>query len=226
MGSSDDELIGAMRRHERTAFEEFFARFAPMLEALARLRRVSAGERESIVTEFLDDAAMRLVIHTTPVPRALAAYLAVSFKRWHLNRLRDDRRRDELVTAHAAESAAQGERAVLGASSEAALRGARGPGHESAATSPVLAHLVLVLENGLAERDRQLLGWLSQHVPQREIAGWLGVTHGALRVRVSRLRRCLRQAAARHAETLDGDAREELERLLRFRLEIPTGEEP
>jgi RNA polymerase sigma factor (sigma-70 family) len=211
----DADLVLAMRRHESDAFHEFFARHAPMLELLAGTRRVPRAEREALVTEFLDDVAMRLVSHTTPVPRSLAAYLVVSFRRWHLNRVRDARRREELGAEHALETGAGQERAILGATSADAIRASQGPDHEDETHAAPIERLALAIENRLGASERQLLEWLGQRVPQRIIAEWLGVTHGAIRVRVTRLRRRLRAVASEYVAGLSEPERETVERFLR-----------
>ena len=74
-------LVAALRRNEPGAFREFFERFAPLITAMARLHRIAATDVDERVTEFLDDAAMRLWLPTTAVPRSIAAYLAAAFRR-------------------------------------------------------------------------------------------------------------------------------------------------
>ena len=221
---SDAELVAAMRRNEAGAFREFFARFAPLVTAMARARRMPADVLAERVGEFLDDAAMRLSRLVSPPPTALAAYLAASFRRRDYNHVRDLRCRERLRDAYAVDAGAGSERAILSATSEDAVRTSHGPGWEGAALAPAIERLALVLEEGITDDERQLLAWLGARVPQREIALWLGVTHGAIRVRITRLRARLRDAAMRHAFRLEGTERAELARFFRrAEIEIPVG---
>src|SRR5687768_13670604 len=91
---TDAALVAAMRREERAAIAQFYARFAPLLHRCARLWGVPAGERETAVDDVLADVALALMRHTTPVPRALDAYLATAL-RHHLGagRTADERHR-------------------------------------------------------------------------------------------------------------------------------------
>ena len=212
---SDADLVASMRRNEDGAFHEFFARFAPLVTALARARRASGAEVTERVTDFLDDAALRLCRVTTPVPRTLAGWLATAFRRRDMNSMRDLRCRERLRDEYSSDAGGRSERVILTASSEDAVRVSHGPGWEGAALSPVIEQLALALEQGLSLEERQLLAWLGARVPQREIAAWLGATHGATRVRIARLRARLRDAALRYAYRLDGPDRIELTRFFR-----------
>ncbi len=212
---SDAVLVAALRRNQPGAFREFFERFAPLITAMARLHRIPASGIDERVTEFLDDAAMRLCMPATPVPRSLAAYLAAAFRRRSFNRKRDLQRRALLRDACATDTGVLTERVVPGAVSENALRTSYGPDLDPPILSPVLERLALELERGLSSDERRVLAWLGQRVPQRQIAEWLGITHGAVRVRIARLRARLRDAASRHIERLDGDERAELARFFR-----------
>ena len=220
---SEAELVAAMRRNDAEAFREFFRRFAPLVTALARARRVPAAGLSERVDEFLNDAALRLARITSPPPGSLAAYLAISLRRRDYNHLRDLRCRERLRDAYSVDGAGGSERAILGATSEHAVRTSHGPGWEHGALSPAIERLALALEQGLTDDERQLLAWLGARVPQREIAVWLGVTHGAMRVRVTRLRARLRDAALRHAFRLEGWERAEIARFFRrAEIEIPA----
>ena len=219
---SDAGLVAAMRQNETGALREFFARFAPLITALACRRPLSSADATERVTDFLDDAALRLCRATTPVPRALAGYLAASFQRRDRNSVRDLRCRERLRDQYAVDVGGRFERVIASASSEDAVRRSHGPGWEGSALSPAIERLALALEQELSDEERQLLAWLGARVPQREIAAWIGTTHGATRVRISRLRARLRDAALRHAYRLDGPDRAEITRFFRrVDVEIP-----
>jgi RNA polymerase sigma factor (sigma-70 family) len=211
----DVELVAAMRRNETGAFREFFARFSPLIRAVARSRRSSAIDLTEQVTEFLDDAAMGLAGVTRPVPRALAAYLVASFRNHTRDAERNRRCRERIDDECAEEAGGVSERVVRSASSEDSVRRTQGPLVQKPTLTPAIERLALELESGLTGDDRQLLAWLGARVPQREIAVWLGATHGAVRVRVTRLRTRLRDTAFRHFHRIDGADRQELIRFFR-----------
>jgi len=221
---TDAALVAAMRREERAALAEFYARFAPLLRRCARLWGVPAAERETAVDDVLADVALALMRHTRPVPRSLAAYLATSF-RHHLgtDHRRDERRRSRLSelcgpgdadggSAGAPSDADAGAARAL--CSDHARRSARGPDASPAAPSAVLAALARHLESRLADDDRLLLAWLAHHVPLRTAAAWLGVTYESVSKRAQRLRARMRAASLMYVDALPAAERREVERVL------------
>jgi hypothetical protein len=74
--------------------------------------------------------------------------------------------------------------------------------------------MAAAIAESLTADERQVLAWLAEHVPQREIAAWCGVTYGAMRVRVTRLREKARAVARRWIATCPPDERASLTRLL------------
>jgi RNA polymerase sigma factor (sigma-70 family) len=210
-----DMLVQAMRQGDERAYREFFLRFTPLLTFLARIYRVAGAERRTIVDEFLDDMALRFGRHTTPVPEAFSSYLVVAFRHRLRNMARDRDHRARLYRAVATDVAGTGESAILSASSAHSVREMCGPAWEEEHLAAGLERLALSLENELGRDERRIITWLGRRVPQREIAAWLGVSHGALRVRVSRLRARLRLAALAHVESLIDDERAQIERYLR-----------
>jgi len=72
-----------------------------------------------------------------------------------------------------------------------------------------------VLDAALTAEERQMLIWVSNAVPMREIAQWLGIGYSAAKVRLSRLRSRLRERALRHVNECAGAEREELVGFLR-----------
>jgi DNA-directed RNA polymerase specialized sigma24 family protein len=103
-------------------------------------------------------------------------------------------------------------RAVL---SESTMRASESEDREDPRAPAALEHLVDLLDQELTDDERQLLSWLGSWVPQSEIAEWLGISHGAARNRVMRLRERLKRAAIRCAAELSIAERRELERYLR-----------
>ena len=72
-----------------------------------------------------------------------------------------------------------------------------------------------MVEEGLSDEEELILSWVSRWVSQRQIAGWLGISHGAVRNRVMRLRACLKEVALQHAASFIGREREELAEFFR-----------
>lgn len=205
----EQELVMGMRRDEPEAFMEFFRAFRPLLLSEAHRLRVQEGLCDEMVDECLGDVAMRLRRHTTPVPRSLAPYLVKALR---LHRLMV-RRRDIRWADPSRSSDAHGFDAsdtLAGSVSEAAVRDSRGPDLECLPGSSALERLATMVEEGLSAEEETLLAWVSHWVPQSTIAEWLGISHGAARNRVMRLRARLKEAALQHVLTFSPRERTEL----------------
>ena len=72
-----------------------------------------------------------------------------------------------------------------------------------------------MIEEGLTEEEEAILSWVSRWVPQSQIAEWLGITHGAARNRVMRLRARLKETALQHVASFSGRERIELNEFFR-----------
>jgi DNA-binding CsgD family transcriptional regulator len=79
----------------------------------------------------------------------------------------------------------------------------------------VVAAAAAALAARLTDAERQLLVWVAEEVPRRQIAEWLGENYEAVRKRVQRLARRLQGEARRHAAALPAAERHEFERFLR-----------
>jgi FixJ family two-component response regulator len=99
--------------------------------------------------------------------------------------------------------------------SEDARRASAGPDGEQLEISDSLRRFAHDLSSGLSDDERAILNWVSEGVPRRTIATWLGVRHEACAKRIWRLCRRLRAEAARHTKNYDGRARLDVERFLR-----------
>jgi RNA polymerase sigma factor (sigma-70 family) len=205
----EQELVAGMRRDEPEAFMEFFRTYRPLLVAEARRLRVQPALCREMADECLDDVAMRLRRYTTPVPRALAPYLVRALRLHRLELLRGDRRRLDGERDGAA-SGDDPSGAAVGSVSEAALRDSAGPGHERTPASAALERLASMVEEGLSAEEEVILSWVSRWVPQSDIAEWLGISHGAARNRVMRLRARLKETALQHVASFTGRERMEL----------------
>jgi len=205
----EQDLVAGMRRDEPDAFKEFFGCYRPLLMAEARRLRVQPALCQEMVDECLDDVAMRLRRYTTPIPRSLAPYLVRALRLHRFALRRGERRRFD--SERDGETSDDDPTAPLVSSlSQAALRASAGPDGERTPASTALERLASMIEEGLSEEEESILSWVSRWVPQSDIADWLGITHGAARNRVMRLRARLKDVALQHAATFTGRERIEL----------------
>ena len=211
----DDELMARLRRGEAAACHEFFARFAPMLLELAARQGVPREWCWEPVTDLLDDVAERIRAHRLPAVASLAAYLASALRRRLSNARRDRRRRERLAREVAVEAGAPGESAVLSTCSAHSLRASRPPDDgDPDGLHPIVRGFHDHVRATLSEDEWRILGWIGERVPQREIAEWMGTTHGAMRVRVARLRARAAAAGRRYLDALAPPERALLDRFL------------
>jgi DNA-directed RNA polymerase specialized sigma24 family protein len=205
----EQELVAGMRRDEPGAYKEFFRCFRPLLVAEARRLRVQPALCREVVDECLDDVAMRLRRYTTPIPRALAPYL-VRALRIHRFALRRGERRRVDGEGDGETSDDDPTAPLVSSLSQAAVRDSAGPDGERTPASTALERLASMVEEGLSVEEELILSWVSRWVPQSDIAAWLGITHGAARNRIMRLRARLKEVALQHAATFTGRERVEL----------------
>ena len=215
----DRALVVAIRCGSSAAVHEFVMRFRPMLVLAARRLGLTAGEREEIADEVLHDTAMRFTDVAAPIPAGVRGYLLRSLRNRAANarRARDRRSR---ATAAATDSARDAEpyfeHAVVGCASEHSVRASHGPAWDGPdAIAPGLARLATLLTATLSVEERTLVEWLGHHIPQQEIAAWLGIGYDAASKRIRRLRTRLQAAAVRHAEHLSAGERDEVMTFLR-----------
>ena len=209
---SDVALVVAMRNGEEAAFREFILRFEVQLEQHARRLGLSADERRVLVADTIDDAAIYLIAPGRAAPRSLRGYLVTALRNRHRNDNRTSARsrvREERVPP----AGADGTDGTLG-SSEEALRTSGGPGWSPPHLSPAVAALAAALTRGLDDDELLLLGWVSHHIPYREIATWLDVGYATVGKRVERLRARLRARAVEHLAGVPPTERVQLDALL------------
>jgi len=210
--AADRALVARLRVRDEAAYREFFLQHRGLLLELARRDGVRTDRREEIVGDFMAAIAMKLARPRSAVPESLAAYVATSFRHHLIDRARAASVRGD-VLREALSERDSGEQVVASLSSESALHESS-PGERGLALSPVLRALLRHIENETSEDERRLLRWLAEHVPQRQIAEWIGITHGAARLRVMRLRARLRESVLDHAGRLPPSERDEVMRLL------------
>lgn len=195
--------------------------FRPLLLEEARRLRVQPALRREIVDECLDDIAMRLLDYTTPIPRSLAPYLVKAFRYYRLKRLQAESRR------YAREQHGAGPEtlglAALGTVSEASVRDSAGPLADHALPSQGVERLGTMVEEGLTPEEEMIMSWVSQNVSQSDTADWLGVTPGAVRTRVWRLRLRLKETSLQYAAAFTGRERRELDEFFRRMYAVARG---
>lgn len=203
----DAAVLAGMRRGWEAAYAEFCDRFLALLVEIARKNEVQPAERVRLATEFLDEAAFRLGTTVTTIPNTMASYLAAGF--YHHLALaarregRKQRRHDALLEPFGSTS----ELAVAELCSEYTIQSTHGADD---AEAPEANDLVQTLRRGLVARlyararpeDQRLLGYLREGMPPREIAPMLGITYGALRVRIMRLRARMRSLTTEYLNEL------------------------
>ena len=215
---SDAELVAGLRRDEPRAFAEYVRRFHRLLAYFPWRAGFDADASRDLALEVLEDAMLDLIAPDAVVPRSLHGWLVTRLRRRLANDVRADRRRRVREAGATYDAGAAEASAAL--CSEATLRLCRGADAgdpEDAgddAPAGVAQRLGAALAAGLDAEERQLLAWLAESVPQREIADALGTTHAALRKRVERLRVRLRVEATRALEAMSPADRRVAQRLL------------
>jgi len=225
--TTDAELVAAMRRGSYEALREFYVRFEPLAARYASRAGVMSDSWEEDAYEVLSDVVLSLV-QTHPASRGrdssraratvhdIRAYIQRAFRNHFLDATRAAARRERRDTHAASSAETTGERMALASCSESSVRASGGMGSgESTGPSPAILRLAAVLDAELSTDERQMLTWVSNAVPMREIAKWLGIGYSAAKVRLSRTRSRLRERALRHVNECTGAEREELIELFR-----------
>lgn len=208
----DDALVVAMRSGDEAALREFLLRFHALLVHHAEKLRVEPAEREDLVVDVLEDAALRLTAPVAPLPRSLAKYLVKSLRNRWFTSCRASVRGDRIARDHAEYPLSSGDATLALLVSEGSLRAASGPWGEEPTTRDALARLSDALVAVLTAEELQLMVWTSNFIPYREIGSWLNVGYAAVGKRIERLRTRLRTYAAAYASTLSDAEREQLAR--------------
>lgn len=203
-------LIG-IRRGERKALCEFMRRFQPLLLDQARRLGTEPQERDNVITAFLDDIALKLA--HMQAPRSLSTFIIKSFRNHVADAWRADDTRLQRDTGEC--DLIGGERVVSATCSAFAIRATLGPDAGGSSTTVPAATLMNAIMRGCTREERSLLVWSSQRVPMRDIAEWLGISYGAARQRIARLRARLAHESIQHLVNLDPADRAVITRLLR-----------
>lgn len=202
----DEALIAAMRDGMPEAWSEFDFRFRGLLETYAAQLRVPYWDRGVLVNDVLDDEAMRLVSNTALRTARVAGYLIRALRSQFLKAKRSARRREARYDRAA--HAENGERVLVSLCSVSALRASEGPGEIVEESRFVILRAIAdCLTRGISAEERQLLEWVGEGIPRRDIAAWLGVSYDAVKKRVSRVCRRVQQQVPDLVARLDPDER-------------------
>lgn len=195
---TDAELLEGLRGRDERALRELYERLAPQLRREARRLQVQPALREEAVCDVLRAVYDALVRPGAASPKSLTAYAVRALQRRALLLERIARAAHApLETAH---------RVAAGESGDE-----HAPEDAASGDDRPLQRLAMALASSLTADERQLLSWLAEHVPQREIARWRGVEFGAMRGRILRLREKARRIAWRWVESRPPGERATLE---------------
>ena len=199
---------------------ELFVLYAPLLRDQARRMSVPRDERDHLVDTFLDDVVIHLVEAEIP-PRELTTYIVSALRNRVRTRYRDVARGRQAGENASSEYGQSTERIVAECHSEYGMRSASTLDTEDAtALRSAIKKFADTCASGLSREELTLMVGIGRHIPLRDLAEQLGVSHGAIRVRVCRLRERFIRLASQYVSTLENSERSELERFFR-RAEIP-----
>jgi DNA-directed RNA polymerase specialized sigma24 family protein len=208
-------FVAAIRQGDTAALRALFTFYTPLLRDQARQMGVPAADGEHLVTTVLDDFVLH-VLDADLVPREIARYLVGAVRNASRKRQRGlDRLRATGERAYTTLDAGD-QKLVAECHSDYGVRTTRGPDLESAGClHAAIAKLAEWSALALREDELALMIGVSRHIPLRELAAQAGVTYGAARVRVHRLRERFRKLVLQHVTSLEADERHEVERFLR-----------
>lgn len=207
------EVVDRLRAGDYWALREFVSRYRGLLMSHAERFGFDVEDARAVATEVLHDVARELIEARRVLPRSMDGYVVRCFRNRVLNAVRDASRRGRPELACSADPGEVSPESDPTGCSEAMLHSAAGPEWEPVSLNPALERLAALLDGGLSKNERHLLSWVSEFVPQSEIAAWLGISYAAARKQLERLRARLAATARAHAESLTGHERLEL---LRF----------
>lgn len=211
---SDAELITHLRAREERAVAEFYERLMPPMLQVARRLRVQVALRREVVADVLRAVCTTLVRPERAVPTSLPAYVARALRR-HVQLL------DRLGRGAPEPLEEAWHIAAAPATMPWDAPATDADGVDGDTTAHVLGRLAVAVAAALTAEERQLLAWLAEHVPQREIARWRGVPYGAMRGRILRLREKARKLAWRWVASRPPDERARLTRRLELAARPP-----
>ena len=211
---TQQRLVAAIRRGEESAIHELFVLYAPLLRDQAKKMSVPVGERDQIVETLLDDIVIHLVEVEIP-PRELTSYIVTSLRNRVRTGHRDSMRAQKNDESAYAEYGDSTEKIVAECHSEYGMRASlpMDDSHRAPIRSAV-KKLADESAKELSPGELALMIGVGRHIPLRDLADQLGLTHGALRVRLSRLRDRFMKLTTQYVATLDPAEKNEIVRFL------------
>jgi RNA polymerase sigma factor (sigma-70 family) len=199
---------------------ELFVLYAPLLRDQARKMSIPSGEHDELVTTLLDDVVLHLIEAQSP-PRELARYLVSSLRNRARNRHRDWIRQKTTDASAYAEYGDARQKIVAECHSEYGLRASQSSDADSEIPlRSAIAKLAAKSASELSQEEIVIIVGIGRHVPLRDLAEQLGMSYGAARVRLSRLRERFTRLALQYVATLENVEKREIERFFR-RADIP-----
>jgi len=213
-------FVSALRSADRTALQRAYTWYLPLLADQARKLGVGLDECDALAATVLADVLLHLLDADVP-PHDFVGYLVGALRNRARNAHRDRRRLFANQEAAYRRHSDGRERIVAECHSEYGLRTSSGEvtsaeGVEGATPlRSVVARLAERSAQALTDLEAGLLIGQGHYIPLRELAEQAGMSHGAARVRVHRLRDKLHKLALQHDALLDDDEHRELRRFLR-----------
>ena len=208
-------LLAAIHRREESAIKELFLLYAPLLRDQARRMGIDTDERDEVVTTLLDDVVLHLMENAL-APRHLARYLVAALRNRARNYHRDSQRRRLTQDAAYLEVGVARQRIVAESQSSYGIRAGLGADDDgSMQLRSAIAKLAQYSARDLTPDEMTMMVGVGRHMPLRDMAEQLGITYGAARVRLHRLRERFRKLAIRYMATLKPDEKREIERFFR-----------
>lgn len=207
---TDDRLFALIKRDDYLAYREFVSRYVPLLVHYAERAGIPFGELEDVAMELLNAAVIRFATTTVPLPASMARYLAKAFRHRFLNARRELARHERQVREAMTMA---GEDVSAAAYSEGMLRASHGPDWEPAPLRPGVRRLGAMLDEELDPEEWCVVSWVSENVPQRLIAAWMGMPYDAFRKHLQRLREKLADALEVRAATFTTEEQRDVRHL-------------
>ena len=192
----------------------------PLLRDQARKLGVHPDECDELAATVLGDVLLHLQ-RTAKPPRDFVRYLVSSLRNRARNGHRDSRRLAQTEANAYADIGSSRERVVAECHSAYGLRHSRSADHDdtsntgdACARSPI-EKFALWSAQTLTDVEAALMIGLGHRVPLRELAEQIGISYGAARIRVHRLRERFRKLVIQYVATVDDDERREMQRFFR-----------
>jgi DNA-directed RNA polymerase specialized sigma24 family protein len=208
-------FLTALRRDDEHALRQLFIFYGPLLRDEARRMGLGPGDRREMVTTVLDDVIMRLHA-SNAVPADFIQYLVVALRNRVRSGFRQSRRSAVRSETALSVTGSSGQRVVAECHSSYGLRASESADADDVPSLRLaIRKLAEFSAQALSPVDASLMVGLGRLIPLRELAAREGISYGAARVRVHRLRERFRKLAAQHLSTLEQAERKELEQFFR-----------